>query len=378
VRTFDWTMRTIAGLAFAAGLLADVPARADADWDKVVASAKQEGQVIVWGEVGATRRAFWKDAFEKENPGITVDLFQTPRAIERDSRYQREREAGIASVDLFVGGSAGVIGRIKPLGYLQPIRPFMKPEILDDKVWMLGAPLWLDHEKEYMLISDYQTAIQAAVNSSVGEKDLQSWEDLLDPKYDGKIVMGDPRSSGPSFAMGLFIYYETHLGADFFRRFFAHGRVVFQPDTQQAVEWIDSGRMLVGLGPNAVQVATVQELGGKIRTISSLKAKGKPVAFVLSSDGILILTKLGETKPLPHPNATKVYINWFYSKAGQQAMVNTLKEPSYRKDVDLSAAPTTTIRQPEVEYVNMNDERFVLGDAAQKMRDDLTAAVNAK
>jgi iron(III) transport system substrate-binding protein len=365
-------------LAVAAGALVVPLARADEAWDKVVEAAKQEGSVIIWGEVGAARRAFWKDAFEKENPGITVDLFQTPRSIERDARYQREREAGVASVDLFVGGSAGVLGRIKPLGYLQPIRPFMKPEILDDKVWMLGAPLWLDHEKEYMLISDYQTAIQAAVNSSVGEKDLQSWEDLLNPKYDGKIVMGDPRSSGPSFAMGLFIYYEPRLGPDFFRRLFAHGRVVFQPDGQQAVEWIDSGRMLVGLGPNAVEVATVQKLGGKIRTILSLKAKEQPVAFVLSSDGILMVTNLGENKPLPHPNATKVYINWFYSKAGQQAMVNALKEPSYRKEVDLSAAPSTTIRQPEVEYVNMNDERFVLGDAAQEMRDALTAAVNAK
>ncbi len=373
---FAWVARA-AVLSVAAGLFAIPSARADEAWDKVVAAAKQEGNVIVWGEVGAARRAFLKNSFEKENPGITVDLFQAPRNVDRDSRYLRERQAGVASVDLFVSGSGGMTARVKPLGYLQPIRPLMKPEFLEDKLWLLGAPLWLDHEKEYMLIGDYQAVIQAVVNGAVGDKDLQSWEDLLDPKYDGKIVMEDPRSSGPGFATGLFIYYEPHLGPEFFRRFFAHGRVVFQPDQQQAVEWVDSGRMLVGISPNAVQVTTVQKLGGKLRTLSALKAEGHPVAFVLSSDGILMLPNLGDNKPLPHPNAARVYVNWFYSKAGQQAMVNTLKVPSYRTDVDLSAAPQVNIRQPDVEYLNANDERFVSGDAVQKMREAVTAAVNS-
>lgn len=365
-------------LALAAGRLATPGARADEAWDKVVAAAKQEGSVILWGDVGAARRAFWKEAFEKDNPGITVDLFQTPNSNTRDARYQRERDAGLASVDLFVGGSAGLIGRIKPLGFLQPIRSMMKPEILDDKAWLLGAPLWVDHENEYMLISDYQVAITAAVNPSVGDKGVQSWEDLLDPKYDGKIVMEDPRQAGPGFATGLFIYYEPRLGPDFFRRLFAHGRIVFSPDEEQNVEWVGSGRMLVNLAPNAVQVAAVQQLGVKIRTLSDLKAKGQSVAYVFSSDGILSVPKLDDDKPLPHPDAAKVYINWFYSKAGQQAMANIDKVPSYRKDIDLSAVPPTMIRQPEVDYVNLNDERFVSKEAAQKMRDDLTAVINGK
>ena len=365
-------------LALAAGRLATPGARADEAWDKVVAAAKQEGSVILWGDVGAARRAFWKEAFEKDNPGITVDLFQTPNSNTRDARYQRERDAGLASVDLFVGGSAGLIGRIKPLGFLQPIRSMMKPEILDDKAWLLGAPLWVDHENEYMLISDYQVAITAAVNPSVGDKGVQSWEDLLDPKYDGKIVMEDPRQAGPGFATGLFIYYEPRLGPDFFRRLFAHGRIVFSPDEEQNVEWVGSGRVLVNLAPNAVQVAAVQQLGVKIRTLSDLKAKGQSVAYVFSSDGILSVPKLDDDKPLPHPDAAKVYINWFYSKAGQQAMANIDKVPSYRKDIDLSAVPPTMIRQPEVDYVNLNDERFVSKEAAQKMRDDLTAVINGK
>ena len=368
----------VGAAVLAVGLYAASDARADEAWDKVVAAAKQEGSVIVWGDVGDARRAFWKEAFEKDNPGITVDLFQTPNSNTRDARYQREREAGLASVDLFIGGSAGLIGRIKPQGFLQPIRPMIKPEILEDKNWILGAPLWVDHEKEYMLISDYQVAITAAVNPSVGDKGIQSWEDLLDPKYDGKIVMEDPRQAGPGFATGLFIYYEPRLGPDYFRRLFAHGRIVFSPDEQQNVEWVGSGRMLVNLAPNAVQVAAVQKLGVKIRALSDLKANGKSVAFVFSSDGILSVPKLGDNKPIPHPNAAKVYINWFYSKAGQQVMANIDKVPSYRKDVDLSGVPRTMIRKPEVEYVSMNDERFISKDAAQKMREDLTAAINAK
>jgi iron(III) transport system substrate-binding protein len=367
---------------FAAALLAGAPAAlaqlnvSAEEWSKIVAAAKQEGQVTVWGEAGAPRRAFWKDAFEKANPGIKVELFQASRNAERDARYQRELQAGLAKVDVFVGGSAGAWGLLQPQGILQPMKPFLRPQILDPKVWLLGDTLWLDKDRQYMLISDYLAVPAVTVNAAVGEGDLKSWDDLLDPKYDGKIVMLDPRSSGLGFSTSLFFYYSENLGPDFLARLYAHGRVVFSPDERQNVDWLDSGKMLVGISANPVQVAQLQALGSKIRAVYSLTAKGKLVGNVSSTDGILFLPKLG-ADPLPHPHAMEVYVDWFYSKAGQQAMADSLGTPSYRNDVDLSRISPLALRKSGVDYMNMNAESLVAGASIAKMRAAVAAALNA-
>ena len=94
--------------------------------------------------------------------------------------------------------------------------------------------------------------------------------------------------------------------------------------------------------------------------------------------GQTIITRLLMTRrsapnvnPLPHPNATKVYASWFYSREGQQAMVDILAIPSNRADVDLSKLPPYTIPQPGVDYINLNDETYTGTERVQAMRDDV-------
>jgi iron(III) transport system substrate-binding protein len=368
--------------ALAAALLASSGQRvaqaqltvSDAQWNKIVAAAKEEGQVIVWGETGEARRLFRKDAFEKANPGIKVDLFQAARAAERDTRFLREMQAGVAKVDVMVGGSAGALGIVKAAGGLQPVKPYLRNRILDPKVWTLGQPLWMDFGHEYMLISDYWAYPLLTVNAQVTRDSVATWDDLLDPKYDGKIVMLDPRSSGIGLSFGLFVYYHELLGPDYFRRLFAHGRVVFNPDERQNAEWVDSGKMLMAFVENPTETDALQKLGSKIYTVAAPKAKGKAIGNVSSTDGILFIPNL---HPLPHPNAMMVYVNWFYSQAGQQAMVDIQHTNSYRNDVDAGVVPSFGKRHPGIDYTNMNDERFVAGPSLQKMREALTAAINA-
>ena len=50
---------------------------ASPEWDRSVAAAQQEGEVIVWSAVGATVRQHEKEAFEKAYPGIKVTLSNT-------------------------------------------------------------------------------------------------------------------------------------------------------------------------------------------------------------------------------------------------------------------------------------------------------------
>jgi ABC-type Fe3+ transport system substrate-binding protein len=263
-----------------------------------------------------------------------------------------------------ISGSAGVNARVKPRGALQPLKPLLRAEILDPKIWREGI-LWVDKEQVYMLQSDTQVYPPLALNKSIAEGEITKWEDLLNEKYRGKIVQTDPRSSGPGFANGLFLHYHPGLGPEFTKELY-NKRIVFSPDERQNAEWIDSGRMLIGIHAKPQEVEALQQVGGSIRFSPHLEIKGKPSATYSGSDGILFVPNLN---PLPHPNAARLYANWFYSKEGQQALADIVKTPSNRLDVDLKNVPARTIPQQGVEYTNMNEDRFTSAESVQGMRD---------
>ena len=364
------------GLALAASLIGGlVSAQTPQSWDDVVAAAKSEHEIIVWGLVGEERRHFWKDAFEKENPGLTVRLFQADNLSERDTRYIREFDSGVAKVDVLVGGTAGMMGRLKPAGKLQALKPLLRPDILAADHWSGQGPVWTDVEQRYTIVSDLTPAPAVAVNQSIDVNSLQTWQDLLDSRFDGKIVMGDPRQAGPSFAMALFFYYDPDLGPDYVAKFFAKGRIVFATDERQMAEWVDSGRMLATIYPRQREVEALQAVGGKLRVIDALKANGVPQTIVVGSDGAIGVPNLD---PLPHPNATRVYANWLYSREGQQAMIDSLGIASTRTDVDDSKLGPLVRRRPGVKYTVANDEALNATERAVAMREAVTKAVDER
>jgi iron(III) transport system substrate-binding protein len=340
---------------------------AQENWDDVVAAAKKEGHVVVWGAAGPAAKAVEKDAFEKAYPDIQVDLFQANTTSDRDARYVQEFKAGVAKVDVLIGGTGGVKATIMPINGLRDMNPFLRPETLDPKVWLGNAPLWVDAaDKKYMLMSDAAVQVSVILNPGVNESEVQTWNDLTNPKWKGKIVMMDPRESGAGFGAALFFHGTPELGDNFTKNFYPS--VVFSSDERQNVEWVDSGKMLASVSVQPVQVESLLKVGGKIKPIHALKTGDKSKWFSSGSNGILMLPNIN----LPNPNATKVYLNWFYSKEGQQAMVLQQKVPSRRLDVDMSTMPNYATPRSDVEYININDDKYSAADVTKAMRDDVT------
>jgi iron(III) transport system substrate-binding protein len=340
------------------------------EWDRIVEEAKREGEVIVWGPAGADLRRHNKEAFERAYPGIRVTLFQAPSNSERDSRYLQEFQAGVARVDVMVGGAGGANARLKPAGALQDLRPFLiQPEVTDATKWRDGKLSWVDTEETYFLQSDMRITPNLLVNESVAPAAIQHWEDLLSLRWKGQMVMTDPRKSGDGFAMGLFMYYTPELGPDYVRRFFGEMDVTFSQESRQNVEWVNSGRMLINVRPDNREVTKLLDVGGTVQVIPALKARGKAVDSSGGSDGILFIPNLN---PLPHPNAAKVYVNWFYSRDGQQAMVDILERASRRVDVSLASIPEYARPQPGVEYMNLN--HYTEQSQVEAMRDEVAKA----
>ncbi|HEY7067167.1 MAG TPA: hypothetical protein VII06_37240 [Chloroflexota bacterium] len=345
-------------------------AGAPSDWAQIVAAGKQEGEVIVWSSGGADVRQFEKDAFEKAYPGIKVTLFQPPSGSERDSRFLQEYQAGVAKVDVMITSSAGANARLKPAGSLRDLRPFLLlPEVTDVANWRDHKLSWVDAEQQFILQSDMRITPNLLAHESVNLAEVQNWSDLLNPTWRGKMVMTDPRKSGDGLALTLFLYYSPELGPEYVRRLFGEMDVTFSPDQRQNAEWVRSGRMLLNLRPDNREVTQLLDLGAKVQVVPALKAQGRTIDSSGGSDGILFLPNLD---PLPHPNATKVYVNWFYSKAGQQAMVDIVERASRRLDVNHSKLPDYARPVPGVDYLNLN--LFTEPEQVEAMRDEVTRA----
>jgi ABC-type Fe3+ transport system substrate-binding protein len=67
--------------------------------------------------------------------------------------------------------------------------------------------------------------------------------------------------------------------------------------------------------------------------------------------------------PTPHPNAAKLWVNWYASKEGQELAAPALGQPSNRVDVEANKKlPPFLIPQPGRDYFDLNDWTFVTVD----------------
>src|ERR1700675_2684168 len=108
---------------------------ADANWDATVKAAIAEGEVDVHGGPGKLYEQVLTEGFKKAYPQIKID-FSGLSGRDAVPKILREREAGIYSWDVYVGGVMSVLLNLKPVGALAPIKPnLILPEVLDDKNW---------------------------------------------------------------------------------------------------------------------------------------------------------------------------------------------------------------------------------------------------
>ena len=118
-----------------------------AEWDKTVELAKKEGKVVVSLTTSAELRAAIERQFEKRF-GIDVEPV-VGRATSVIRKIIDEARAGVAYVDVHIGGSESVITGLMPEGILQGVEPAMiLPEVRDPKHWW-GGHIWIDNGKRF-------------------------------------------------------------------------------------------------------------------------------------------------------------------------------------------------------------------------------------
>jgi ABC-type Fe3+ transport system substrate-binding protein len=310
-----------------AATAAQAAAPSDPQWDQLVAAARQEGALRILIPPGPSRREA-AQGFEAMYPGIPMEM----EALHiRDSlpRVLKEREAGIYAYDAVIGAvGADVFQQWVPRGVLDPLPGVLRPEIVDDSLWRDGfAGGWMDSAKQYVYAFSANTSSTMFVNRDlVPERDLPSvvgLDQLLDPRWRGKITWDDPREPGPGVNVATLILLNK--GEEFLKRLLQEQEVVPSRDPRQVVEWAVRGRYPIALG---MSDTNLQEF--------TREGVGRNVVGVRVQEAGLAVPGFGEISIFnnaPHPKAAILYANWILSREGQAHYSPFTLENSRRLDV---------------------------------------------
>ena len=261
------------------------------------------------------------DMFQQEYPEIVVE-FSAGAGRNFAPRIKQERELGKKLWDLRCGGAETAL-EAKRNGFLAPIRPLLLPEIADGSKWTGGIDgMFSDKEKKYVLGYILYIEPSAHVNRDfVKESDLKSSEQLLDPKFRGKIVILTPTGgvSQKALAHMAFMY-----GKNFIRDILSKQDVIVTDDSRQLAEWLVRGRYPIAIGTDTTYLIPFQKQGlGK----NVVGLEDKIIRLTTGSGTISLL------EGAPHPNAAKLYINWLLSQKTQTMLAKNTEHNSSRTDV---------------------------------------------
>lgn len=314
------------------------------DWDKIVAAAKKEGEVLVYGPPGKKRRKALVEEFQKDYPDIKVK-FVAGSARKQAPRLIAERKAGKYKADVLIGGTTTPLKTLRPKGVLTPIEPYLVlPEVTDPSGWFKNKLWYADKDGKLVIMFQGSVSNIIGINTNlVKDGEITSYWDILDPKWKGKIVSGDVRRPGPGGGQARFLYAHPELGPKFLTRLFGETEITLSLDRRQMVDWLAQGKYAVHVFPNSIDIERAIDQGLPVKIVSPDALKeGAPMSAGWGS--VMVADRA------PHPNAAKVYLNWLLSKKGQTAWQTHAGSASLRRDIPKDGVRAWNLPSEDKEY----------------------------
>ncbi len=311
------------------------------DEEKLLADAKKEGKVVWWTAHYALNVAeAVRDAFVAKYPGIQVEFIrQTAQVVYQ--RLAQNLKARIREVDVFASTDEAHYVTLKAQGALAPYTPPGVSNI--PKAFQNMDPAGSYHlgALGFVLINHRAKLAEPP----------RTWTDLLNDKWQGKITLGHPGFSG--YVGNWVVAMWDKYGWDYFTKLAKTkpkiGRSIFDTVTD-----IVSGERQVGAGPDNLSLEN--------------KAKGNPIDVQFpTDDAILIASPVAILKDSPHPNAARLFENFFYTREYSVAMAKTFNYP-LRSDVD---PPSGALPIDKVKWYRNSVQRLEKGvpEAIAKWRE---------
>jgi iron(III) transport system substrate-binding protein len=282
------TLATGAPALAAPTTVAEIANYAGADRQQMLeAGARREGAVMLYAT--GTQIQPLLDRFMQIYPFIKVTM---PRgtAIDVTRKVIEEYGAGVYLVDAYELSSYGLVVE-REQGFLQP---FSSPELAAfDAVAIEAGRNWVSLRESYLGIG-YNT-------QKIGAEDApKTYQDLLAPKWKGKMAISGSLSTSANWVGGMLI----SLGADYVRKLGQQDIRVYEL----------SGRALANL-----TIAGEVPLSPTIYNshVEASRALGAPIAWNLPGPVAVTDTSAALAVKAPHPHAAMLLIDFLMSKEGQ-------------------------------------------------------------
>lgn len=318
----------------AAGTGAGIPADAPPALKSLIEEAQQEGELVWYSVPTESIAEAVSDAFAKKY-GIKVKFIRMASS-DLAQRFSAEAESGKPAADLFVGSMTPFVKDADDRGITTPL-----PEA--------GIPGYPGDYPERYLVPGVGTAVVQiqpsgiAVNTEQAEDAIKDWRDVLDPRWKGKVILVDPRTSAAYTPFWNLII--KHYGKDFLTRLRAQRPKLAAgsaPASQQ-----------LAAGEGAVVMPGVQSI------IESLKKKGAPVDYVqpAASTGPEIVP--GLAAKAQHPKAARLFVHYLMSAEGNKVLNGV--EPGSASPRDAASVPANYTFNRELTGTSAEEIQKLLG-----------------
>jgi iron(III) transport system substrate-binding protein len=288
------------------------------EWAALIAAAQEEGEInFVGGPTGASDDGAFYEHFG-EVFGLDASLFAGPTE-DVTARIFAERDQGLYDYDVASLGNSGTDVLLEA-EVLQPLEPMLvHPEATDRSTgWRLDRIPWADEGNELCTywgvraIENFQWLFYNSDNVTQEELDsLESWYDLLDPRWKGRIGIG-AINEGEQSNMRTQAWLE--LGQEWFDGILRdqEPQVALYGAARDQADGLARGDYDIVLFPS----------GGDAAMNEAIDA-GLPVAqfdrTLTEGAGKEPIQRLCVFDQPANPNATKLFANWVLTREGQEA-----------------------------------------------------------
>jgi iron(III) transport system substrate-binding protein len=268
--------------------VAEIANYAGADRQKLLEDgARREGTMMLYAT--GTQIQPLLDRFMQKYPFIKVAM---PRASSADvtRKVIEEYGAGLYQVDAYELSSYGLVV-LRDQGLLQP---FASPEIADyEKNTIEPSRNWVSVRESYLGIGYNIDKISAA-------EAPKSYQDLLDPKWKGKMAISGSLSTSANWVGTMVIA----LGTDYVRKLGQQNIRIYEL----------TGRALANL-----MIAGEVPLSPTIYNshVEASRAQGAPIAWNVPGPVAVTDTSVALAPKAQHPHAAMLLIDFLMSKEGQ-------------------------------------------------------------
>ena len=270
---------------------------------KLIEGAKKEGNLVWYTSMNISDSRRLLDAFEKKYGFVKTELFRATgdRTI---NRIMTETRAGRWKFDVL--STSGISIHV-PRNILSP---YASPEV---KAY---SHEFKDEEHRWTAIYNNYYVIGYNTNMVPQEEAPKAWEDLVDPKWKGKVSIDQEE----------YRWYATLFAAWGRERALKYMRAL----ATQNIQWrrghtLIAQQMAAGEFPLAIVYA---------HRIEGMKKKGAPLEWVDTLDPIVVsVSGIGISARPNNPNMARLFIDFVISKEGQE-MIRSFYRITPRSDVE--------------------------------------------